>query len=119
MSIPRRQRQWDIYRANLGEGPDVMVLVVSSDETNDILESQVVSCELVSEGTARLPATPVTIRAAEGDSGLPEPVFVTVATLASLPRNCLVSLEGRLESAPLRLAVLRAIDVLVGAVPWP
>lgn len=119
MAIPRRQRQWEIYRANLGDDRDCRLLVVSSNETNAILEQQVLACEVVPESVERLPATPVTLEAAPGECGLGERATISVATLASVPRNCLVELEGRLDSLPLRLAVVKAVQVLIGNQRWP
>lgn len=119
MSIPRKQRQWDIYRANLGEGPDCCLLVLSSNETNEIMESQVLSCELVLESVQRLAATPITLRAQPDETGLPEPVTISVATVASIPRNCLIDLAGRLEPLALRLAVDNGIQILLGNERWP
>lgn len=119
MSLPSRQRQWDIYSANLGEGADCNILVISSNETNEILSSQILACEIVPNSVQRLPETPVTLPARIEDTGLPEAAAISVATLASLPRNCLVSLEGRLESVTLRLAVNRSIQILLGNEDWP
>lgn len=119
MSIPRAQRQWDIYRANLGESADCFLLVLSSNETNEILDKQVLACELVPESVQRLSASPVTIKAKPGETGLPEPATISVATLASIPRGCLTSLEGRLDPIPLRLAVDKAVQILIGNESWP
>lgn len=119
MAIPRRQRQWDVYRANLGEGSDCYLLILSSNETNEILESQVLACEIVPESIQRLAPSPVTIRAGPDDTGLKEPAVISVATLASIPRNCLVGLEGRLEPAALRMAADRGIQILLGNERWP
>ncbi len=117
--IPRRQRQWEIYRANLGENSDCYLLVLSSDETNEILDSQVIACELVMESAQKLSSSPVTIKAAPAETGLSEAAVISAATLASIPKNCLVSLEGRLEPISLRLAADRAIQILLGNERWP
>jgi len=119
MAIPRAQRQWDVYRANLGEGTDFFLLVLSSNETNEILGSQVIACELVPESVQRLAASPVTIKAKPGETGLSEPATISVATVASIPRSCLASLEGRLEPISLRLAVDKAVQILIGNESWP
>ena len=119
MSIPRKQRQWDIYRANLGEGPDCCLLVLSSNETNEILQSQVLACELVMESVQRLAATPVTLKAESDATGLPEPVTISVATIASIPRNCLIDLVGPLEPLALRIAVDTGVQILIGNERWP
>lgn len=119
MTIPRQQRQWDIYRASLGEGPDCFLLVLSSNETNEILGSQIIACELVLESVQGLAASPVTVKAKPEETGLQEPVTISAATLASIPRNCLTGLEGRLEPVSLRLAVEKAVQILLGNEPWP
>lgn len=119
MAIPRRQRQWEIYRANLGEGGDTRLLVLSSNETNEILDRQVLACEIVLESVERVADTPVTVPAPAAQTGLAEPAAISVATLASVPRNCLVELEGRLESAALRMAVDRGVQILLGNQRWP
>jgi len=119
MGIPRRQRQWEVYRANLGEGPDCLVLVVSSNETNAILGEQVTVCEMVPESLQRLPPSPVTLKARPSETGLKEDATVSVGTLASMPRACLIELEGRLEPFPLQAAVQKGIQVLVGIERWP
>lgn len=119
MGIPRRQRQWEIYRANLGEDEDTRLLVLSSNETNEILDRQVLACEVVLESVEKVPETPVTVFAPEAQTGLAEPAAVSVATLASVPRNCLVELEGRLDSVALRMAVDRGVQILLGNQRWP
>lgn len=119
MAIPRHQRQWDIYRANLGEGSEVLALVLSSDETNRTLEPQILFCEVVPESLQPLRESPVSVRARPEDSGLSETAVIDVPTMAGLPRACLVSLEGRLESVPTRVAVLRAVEIMVGLARWP
>ena len=119
MAIPRKQHQWDIYRANLGEGPDCLLLVLSSDETNEILESQILACELVPESIQKLAATPITINTKPGETGLQEAYIISVATLASIPRNCLIDLEGRLVPVALRLAVDKGHQTLLGNEDWP
>lgn len=119
MPIPRTQRQWDIYRANLGESADCFLVVLSSNETNEILDRQVLACELVPESVQRLAVSPVTIRTKPGETGLPEPATISVATLASIPRSCLTSLEGRLDPIGLRLAVDNAVQILIGNERWP
>lgn len=119
MPLPRRQRQWDIYKANLGESSDCLLLVVSSDETNEILESEIVACEVVPEGMQNLPVSPLTIKAKPEETGLAEPATLSIATLASIPRNCLVNLEGRLDPVALRTAVLKGVHILIGSESWP
>ena len=119
MAILRHQRQWDIYKANMGGGADGLVLVLSSDETNRILDSGLLLCEVVPESLQRLTAGPVAVRIDPKERGLSEPAVIDVPSMASAPRNCLVSLEGRLESVPLRVAVLSAVEVLVGLARWP
>ena len=119
MSIPRRQRQWDIYAANLGGGADVLALVLSSDETNRTLEPQMLFCEIVPDSRQPLRESPVSVSVRPADSGLAETAVIDVPSMASLPRGCLVSLEGRLESVPIRVAVLRAVEIMVGLAAWP
>lgn len=119
MPIPRRQLQWEIYKANLGEERDTRVLVVSSNETNEILRHQVLACEVVPESVERLPETPVTIRVKSSESGLDENATISVSTMASIPRNCLVDLEARLDSVALRLAVDKGVHILIGNQRWP
>lgn len=119
MAIPRKQRQWEIYRANLGESRDSHLLVISSNETNDILDQQVIVCELVPDSLQVLPETPVTLKAAPHETGLSEDAAVSVSTIASVPRNCLVELEGRLDAVALRLAVNKGIQILIGNQRWP
>ncbi len=119
MAIPRKQRQWEIYRANIGEERDSHLVVISSNETNEILDRQVIVCELVPASTEPLPETPVTIKAGPSETGLGEDASISVATIASIPRNCLVELEGRLDSVALRLAVGKGIQILIGNQRWP
>ncbi|MBI3298834.1 MAG: hypothetical protein HYZ75_11760 [Elusimicrobia bacterium] len=119
MGVPRRQRQWEIYRANLGEGEDIRIMVLSSNETNEILDRQVLACEVLLESVERVAETPVTIPAPAAQTGLAEPANISVATLASIPRNCLVELEGRLDSIALRMGVNRGIQILLGNQRWP
>lgn len=119
MRLRRRPRQWDIYRANLGEGPDCFLLILSSEETNEILESQVIGCELVPERVQKLTASPVTLKAVPEATGLQETVTISVATVASIPRNCLVDLEGRLDPMSHRLAVTKTLHILFGDERWP
>lgn len=119
MGVPRRQRQWEIFRANLGEGPDTRLLVLSSNETNEILDRQVLACEVVLESVETMPETPVTLPAPAAQTGLAEAANISVATLASVPRNCLVELEGRLESVALRMSVDKGIQILLGNQRWP
>lgn len=119
MPVSFRPRQWDIYRVNIGEGPDCLVLIVSSDETHEALESTVLACEVVPEAVQKHPSSPVFLSAKSEDTGLNEPATLSVATLSTLPRNCLVNLEGRLGSASLRAQVYKAVDILMGSVPWP
>lgn len=119
MAIPRKQRQWEIYRANVGEERDSYLLVVSSNETNEILDQQLLACELVPDSVHRLSESPVTVKAKSHDTGLSEPATISVATIASIPRNCLVELEGRLDSVALRLAVDRGLQILIGNQRWP
>lgn len=119
MPIPRQSRQWEIYRANLGDGEDSRLLVLSSNETNEILDRQVLACEVVLESVERMTQTPVTLTAPAALTGLAEPSTISVATLASIPRNCLVELEGRLDSVALRMAVDKGIQILLGNQRWP
>ena len=119
MAIPKHQRQWDIYAANLGGGQEVLALVLSSNESNRILGTQVLACELVPEALQPLAETPITIPVLPEHTGLREGGAISVATVASLPRNCLVSLEGRLEPVLKRVAVLRGLEILVGTASWP
>lgn len=119
MAIPRKQRQWEIYRANLGDERDSLLLVVSSNETNEILDQQVLACELVLESVQRLAESPVTIKASAQETGIGQPAVISVATVAGIPRNCLVELEGRLDSVALRFAVDRGIQILLGNQRWP
>lgn len=119
MAIPRKQRQWEIYRANLGENRDSHLLLISSNETNEILDRQVLACEIVPDSVHRLSESPVTVKATSNDTGLAEPATISVATIASIPRNCLVELEGRLDSVALRLAVDKGVQILIGNQRWP
>jgi hypothetical protein len=119
MAIPRKQHQWEIYRANLDDANVSYLLVISSNETNEILNQQVLACEVVLETTQRLAETPVTIKAKARETGLEDAATISVATLASIPRSCLVELEGRLDSVALRLAVDRGLQILIGNQRWP
>lgn len=119
MAIPRKQRQWELYRANLGEERDSHLLVLSSDETNEILDQQVLACEVVPYSVQRLSESPVTVKTQSAETGFGEPATINVATIASIPRNCLVELEGRLDSVALRLAVDKGFQILVGNQRWP
>lgn len=119
MPIPRKQRQWEIYRANLGEGPDCFLLVLSSNDTNEILAREVIACEVVLESAQRLPETPVTIRGKPPETGLEQSATICAATIASIPRNCLIELEGLLEPVLLRVAVDNAVQILLGNQRWP
>ena len=119
MSLPRLVRQWDIFRANLGEESDLWLLVLSSTETNEILGSTLVACEVIPATIHGPKASPLVIPADPPATGLPWPAALAVRTLASIPRNCLVSLDGRLEPASLRGAALRGVNVLFGQEPWP
>ncbi|MBI4346831.1 MAG: hypothetical protein HY553_08245 [Elusimicrobia bacterium] len=117
--IPRHQRQWDIYRANLGDGADDLILVLSSDETNRILATQILLCEVGPRSLQPLTPNPVAVSVRSEETGLPDAAVIDVATMATAPRNCLVSLEGRLEPVPQRVAVLRGVEILVGLARWP
>lgn len=117
MGIPAHCRQWDIYQANLGGHENAWIVVVSSGETNQILKSTVVACEVIAERGAGL--FPLNVMAEPADTGLAWPATVAVRTLASLPRNRLVSLDGRLEPVRLRTAVLGGLAILFGMEPWP
>ncbi|MBI5243383.1 MAG: hypothetical protein HY922_06800 [Elusimicrobia bacterium] len=141
MSIPKAIRQWDIFRANLGDGPniknalvgavpnqrrmdvrdghDCWLLVLSSTETNEILGSTVLACEIVPDHIQKLSPSPLNLPVRPGDTGLGWPAAISVMTLASIPRNCLVALEGRLDPAGLRAASLRGLEIMTGAEPWP
>src|ERR1051325_11528829 len=99
MGIPKRCRQWDIYKANLGGPTDIHLLIVSSTETNEILDSIGVACEIVPESVQRLSPSPLNLAVQPADTGLEWPATVSAISLASIPRTCLISLEGRLESA--------------------
>ena len=119
MVLPKRIRQWDIYSANLGESHDTWIMVLSSTETNEIMESTIVACEIVPESVQKLIPSPLNFPVQPVDTGLDWPATASVMTLASLPRNCLVALEGRLESAGLRASVLKGTEILFGTTPWP
>ncbi len=119
MPPPKRCRQWDIYKANIGEPRDVWLLVLSSTETNEIIESTIAACEIVPQAVHKPAASPLNLPAGPPDTGLEWPATVSVMTLASIPRNCLVSLEGRLEPAGLRAAALKGLGILFGTESWP
>lgn len=119
MGLPRLCRQWDIYRAKLGEPSDVWLLVLSSTQTNEILGSTLVACEIVPEHVHRLRVSPLGLPVRMQDSGLDWAAGVSLTTLATLPRNCLVALEGRLEPLTLRASVLRGLGILFGTEDWP
>ena len=119
MSIPKIIRQWDIYRANLGEKQDCWLLVLSTTETNEILEHTVLACEIVPESVEKLIPSPLNLPAASSATGLEWPAVLSVMTLASIPRNCLISLEGRLEPVNLRATAIKGLSILVGIEPWP
>ncbi len=119
MAIPRRQRQWDIYRARVTEGADSLLLVVSSDETNAILGSQVTVCELVAGQAAHLSESPVIVKTKPTETGLADAATICVAVIASVPLGCLVALEGRLASVSLQMAVNRGLQILLGNADWP
>lgn len=59
MAIPRRQRQGEIYRANLRGDGDARLLVLSSNETDGILDRQALAFEVVLESVERVAGTPV------------------------------------------------------------
>lgn len=119
MALPKLCRQWEIYKANLGEGQDSFLLILSSTQTNDILQSTAIACEVVFEHVQKLPPSPLSIPAKPVETGLEWPAVISVMTLASIPRNCLVSLEGHLEPVGLRTAAIRGLDILVGTERWP
>lgn len=119
MSIPKIIRQWDLYQANLGEKKDCWLLVLSSTETNQILADTVLACEIVPESIERLTPSPLNLPASPNDTGLDWPATISVMTLASIPRNCLISLEGRLEPVRRRASVIRGLAILLGTEPWP
>lgn len=119
MAVPRRVRQWDIFRANLGEPSDVWLLIVSSSETNAIIESVVTACEIVPESLQRLTPSPLNLPVKPSDTGLEWPATASVVTVSCIPTNCLVSLEGRLEPAGVREATLKGLQILFGIRPWP
>lgn len=119
MPIPRLCRQWEIYRANLGEALDCWLLILSSTQTNDILQTTVVACEIVPEHVQRTLPSPLNIPAQPPETGLEWPAAISVKTLASIPRSCLVSREGHLEPEHLRFAAVKALDIIVGTERWP
>ena len=119
MSIPKTIRQWDIFRANLGDDHDCWLLVLSSTETNEILGSTVLACEIVPDHVQKLSPSPLNLPVRTGDTGLGWPASISAMTLASIPRNCLVALEGRLDSLGLRAASLRGLQIMTGTEPWP
>ena len=119
MTIPRRCRQWDIYKANLGESSDIFLMVLSSTETNEIINSTVVACEIVPEEVQKLPPSPLNLPVNSADTGLDWPASLSVMSLATVPRTCLVSLEGRLEPVGTRAAALKGLAILVGTESWP
>ena len=119
MSVPKLCRQWEIYKANLGDTQDVWLLILSSTQTNDILQSTVIACEIVPQHVQKLPSSPLSILAQPVETGLEWPASISVMTLASIPRNCLVSLEGHLEPVSLRTAAIMGLDILVGTERWP
>lgn len=119
MSVPRLCRQWEIYKANLGEPQDCWLLILSSTQTNDILQTTVLACEIIPEHVQRLTPSPLNIPSKPAETGLEWSAVLSVKTLASIPRGCLVSREGHLEPESLRFAALKALDIIVGTQRWP
>lgn len=119
MGVPRRRRQWDIYRARLSDDRDCLLLIISSDETNAVLDSQVIACEVVAGAAPHLPESPVIIKTRQAETGLEDAATICAAIIASVPLGCLVALEGRLAPVSLRLAVNRGLQILLGNASWP
>ena len=119
MPIPKHVRQWDIYRAHLGGAQDCWLLILSSTETNAIIESMAVACEVVPQSVETLTPSPLCLPVNSSHTGLEWPAALSIATLTSIPKNCLVALEGRLESIAIRTAALKGLGILFGTEAWP
>lgn len=114
--IPKYIKRGEIYQANFGEGPDLLLVIVSSNESN-ILLRDVGVCEVLREAPIEYEKIPIASVFKDTETSLAEKL-VAVGKVANVPKAVLVEKEGNVSALAME-RLDQAIKRWLGFDPWP
>ncbi|MBI4668163.1 MAG: type II toxin-antitoxin system PemK/MazF family toxin [Elusimicrobia bacterium] len=115
-ALPKYIKRGEIYNANFGEGPDLLVVIVSSNESNALMRDIGV-CEVLRQAPIEYEKIPIAAVLGNTETSLAEKLVV-MGKVANVPKGVLIEKEGNVSALAME-RLDQAIRRWLGFDPWP